>query len=108
MDWGYEAGHPFSSECALLRKADLTFYVCPGTSSWNSIGGRWKNARANLLEAAEAGLEYGAGGYLVTDWGDNGHWQQLPVSVPGFMLGAAAAWNCRAALKNWSMAFAML
>jgi hypothetical protein len=66
--------------------------VCPGTSSWNSIGGRTDNALANLRSAAENGLKHGARGYLTTDWGDNGHWQSLPISELGFALGAAYAW----------------
>jgi hypothetical protein len=30
---------------------------------------------------------------LLTDWGDNGHWQQLPVSYPAYVYAATAAWN---------------
>lgn len=69
------------------------FYVCPGTSSWNSLVGRWPNARANLLDAAEAGKAGGAAGYLVTDWGDNGHLQPPAVSLPALVYGAALAWG---------------
>jgi hypothetical protein len=29
---------------------------------------------------------------LITDWGDNGHWQFLPVSYLGFLAGAAYSW----------------
>jgi hexosaminidase len=68
----------------------------PGTSSWNSIAGRTDNCLANLRSAAETGLARGATGYLITDWGDNGHWQALPVSFLGFAAGAAFSW-CLAA-----------
>jgi hypothetical protein len=90
--WGYEAQHPFDDECLALMAARLPFYVCPGTSSWNSLAGRTDNAIANLLNAAESGLRHGAAGYLITDWGDNGHWQHLPISYLGFAAGAAYAW----------------
>jgi hypothetical protein len=93
INWGYESDHPFEEECRRIAEAGLEFYVCPGTSSWNSIGGRWENARKNILAAAQAGLNYAAAGFLLADWGDNGHMQQLPVSVPAYFLGAAAAWN---------------
>ncbi|HEX9076709.1 MAG TPA: glycoside hydrolase, partial [Anaerolineae bacterium] len=53
-------------------------------------------ARANLQSAAESGLKHGALGYLNTDWGDNGHWQYLPFSYPGFAYGAALAWAVKA------------
>jgi hexosaminidase len=93
LDWGYEADHPFVAECRTIAEAGLSCYVCPGTSSWNSLGGRWSNARANIRAAARAGLDGGAEGFLLTDWGDNGHWQQLPVSYPAWVYGAAAGWD---------------
>jgi hexosaminidase len=93
LEWGYEADHPFDAHGAKFAAAGLPFYVCPGTSSWNSIAGRHENAMANLRAAAENGLKHGATGYLITDWGDNGHWQPLPVSYPGFVAGAAMAWH---------------
>jgi hexosaminidase len=96
-DWGYEADHPFVKESRLFARAGVPFYVCPGTSSWNSLGGRWNNARQNILSAAVEGRSAGAAGVMLTDWGDNGHWQQLPVSYPAYLLAAAAGWDPQAA-----------
>lgn len=96
LEWGYEADHPFAEHGAQFAAAGLPFYVCPGTSSWMSIAGRTDNAVANLLSAAENGLRCGAAGYLITDWGDNGHWQPLPVSFLGFAVGAAVSWALEA------------
>ncbi|MCG8350896.1 MAG: family 20 glycosylhydrolase [Chloroflexales bacterium] len=90
--WGYEANHPFATQCAQFAASGMPFYVCPGTSSWCSIAGRSSNALGNLRAAAEHGLRHGAQGYLITDWGDRGHWQQLPVSYLGFVAGAAYSW----------------
>jgi len=98
LEWGYEADHPFDSHGAILAASGVPFYVCPGTSSWNSVAGRTANALENLRCAAENGLKHGAVGYLITDWGDNGHWQPLPVGYLGFACGAAISWayeaNC--------------
>jgi hypothetical protein len=93
MEWGYESTHDFAGHGALFAQAGKPFYVCPGTSSWNSLVGRTENAIGNLKSAAENGLKHGAVGYLITDWGDNGHWQPLPVSYLGFAYGAAVAWH---------------
>ena len=90
--WGYEADHPFDRQCARLRSQDLNYYVCPGTSSWCSFGGRTRNCLANLRNAAMQGRRHRAEGYLITDWGDYGHRQYLPVSYAGFLYGAALAW----------------
>jgi hypothetical protein len=92
LDWGYEADYPFDEHGAMFAQSGIPFYVCPGTSSWNSLAGRTDNAVGNLLSAAENGLKHGATGYLNTDWGDNGHWQTLPVSFLGFAVGAAYSW----------------
>ncbi|MDQ4076075.1 MAG: hypothetical protein M3220_07490 [Chloroflexota bacterium] len=93
LEWGHEADHPFDRDGALLAASGLPFYVCPGTSSWNSIAGRTENALGNLRSAAENGRRHGAIGYLTTDWGDYGHWQSLPTSYPGFAYGAALSWG---------------
>ena len=95
MEWGYEADHPFDANCARFREAGLPFGVCPGVSAWNSLGGRWPNARENLRNAARNGRKHGATDYLITEWGDNGHRQQLPILLPGLVYGAALAWNGR-------------
>ena len=91
LDWGYEGNHPFAKEAAAFKEAGLDFYVCPGTSSWRSLGGRIENMRENLAAAEDAGRRFGAKGYLVTDWGDAGHWQPLAASLPGLILGGTFA-----------------
>ncbi len=92
LEWGYEADHPFDEHGAKLRDSGVSWWVCPGTSSWNSLAGRTENCLANLRAAARAGLSHGATGFLNTDWGDNGHWQFLPVSYLGLAAGAALSW----------------
>jgi hexosaminidase len=96
LEWGYDAKHPFAEHCPQFAASGVPFYVCPGTSSWNSLAGRTDNAIANIRSAAENGLAHGAIGLLNTDWGDNGHWQMLPVSFLGFAAGAAFAWAYQA------------
>ena len=92
LEWGYEANHPFEEHGARYRQSGVPWWVCPGTSSWNSIAGRTDNCLANMRAAARAGLTHGATGFLNTDWGDNGHWQVLPVSLLGYAAGAALSW----------------
>ncbi len=96
LNWGYEADHPFAKEAARFAKAKIPFYVCPGTSTWQTLIGKHDHALANLRAAAKAGKQFGAAGLLNTDWGDGGHPQPLAVSWPLFAAGAALAWNARA------------
>ena len=100
LEWGYEADHPFEEHSQAFAGSGLDFYVCPGTSGWSSLLGRVDNARENLKAAAQHGKTAGASGYLITDWGDFGHLQPLPVSYPGFVLGAAYAWNAQCSLSQ--------
>ncbi len=93
MVWGYEADHPFAERCGLFANSSLPFYVCAGTSSWNSFAGRTDNVIANLRSAAINGLNNGSIGFLITDWGDHGHWQQNVMSYLGFAYGAAISWG---------------
>jgi hexosaminidase len=93
LEWGYEAEHPFERNASLIACAEKKFFVCPGTSSWNALTGRTENCLGNLRSAAAAGKRNGATGYLVTDWGDRGHWQPLALSYLGFAAGAGYAWS---------------
>ncbi|NDJ62064.1 MAG: family 20 glycosylhydrolase [Chloroflexi bacterium] len=92
LEWGYEATHDFPGKARMFAESGVPFYVCPGTSSWNTIAGRTDNMIGNIRGAVESGLENNADGVLNTDWGDNGHWQPLPVSYPGYAYGAALSW----------------
>ncbi len=95
LNWGYQADHPFKKECEQVARQKIPFYVCPGTSAWNSLTGRISNATGNLASAARNGVKFGAEGYLITDWGDHGHHQYLPISYPGFLMGACQSWNAK-------------
>lgn len=92
LEWGYSANHDFDTRCGRLAEAGVPFYICPGTSTWNSITGRSDEMVANQIAAARAARDYGAIGHLNTDWGDHGHWQPLPVSYLGYAMGAAMSW----------------
>lgn len=88
-----EALRGFAAQVAPFADGGVPYWVCPGTSTWNSLVGRLPNARANLRDAADAGRARGAGGFLVTDWGDNGHLQPPSVSLAPLLDAAGLAWN---------------
>jgi hypothetical protein len=98
-----ESFRGFRAHVDAFARSGLPYWVCPGTSSWNSLLGRLPNARANLLDAAEVGLARGASGYLITDWGDNGHLQPPSVSFAPLAAGAAVSW-CLAANRDLALA----
>ncbi len=93
LEWGYSSEFPFNERLPKYKKAGLDFYVCPGTSSWNSIIGRNQTGFKNQKIAAKEGLKNGALGYLNTSWGDRGYWQPLSVTMPTIITGSAYAWN---------------
>ncbi|MEM9881506.1 MAG: family 20 glycosylhydrolase [Planctomycetota bacterium] len=96
LNWNYEGSKSFGPESEKFRGAGVRFYVCPGTSSWCSLGGRGRNAVDNLRDAAAAGVTHGAEGVLITDWGDHGHWQPFATSWVGLIYGAGVAWALEA------------
>jgi hexosaminidase len=95
LDWGYESSYPYERHCKTLHDAGLSYMVCPGTNSWTSITGRTDNMVSTIESAVVNGVKYGAKGMLLTDWGDLGHWQYLPVSYAGYTVGAALSWNSK-------------
>lgn len=90
---GPDAFAGFGPNLAPLLDAGVAPWVAAGTSAWSSLVGRVDNARANLVDAAEAARAHGLGGYLVTDWGDGGHHQPPSVSFGPLVLGGALAWG---------------
>ncbi len=93
VEWWYEAENDFDLHCRRLSSSGLDFIVAPGTSSWNSITGRYANAAGNVRAAVSAALDHGALGILMTDWGDNGHLQSFPIALPAIALAAGLSWN---------------
>ncbi len=101
-EWGYEDTHPFDERLGALADDGVPTWACPGTSSWMSVTGRVDNMFGNIRGAAHAGLARGSTGLLVTDWGDMGHHQYLPVSEPGFAWAAAMGW-CASAHEGYDL-----
>jgi hypothetical protein len=93
VEWGYEATHPFDARCGRIAAAGRRFWVAPGTSTWSSLTGRVTNMTGNVQAAVAAALTHGADGLLVCDWGNEGHFQYLPASWPGFVTAASLAWH---------------
>ena len=77
----------------LLIESGKPFWLACGTSSWNSLIGRNSKAAANIIDTATIGSAHGASGFMLTDWGDNGHWQPLVVSLPSMVRASIAAWT---------------
>ena len=100
LEWGYEANHPFDSHCQRLQESQIEFQVCSGTSSWRSLTGRTENMLKNIHASVTAAHQYGGKGMLLTDWGDCGHWQTLPLSYPGWLAGAAWSWKASAPVED--------
>jgi hexosaminidase len=96
LDWGYERERGMGGSARPLAEAGQPFYLCPGTSSWSSLAGRTDNAKDNILDAVTSAHEHGAEGVLLTDWGDGGHWQHLPVSYLAYAWSAALSWSLSA------------
>ncbi|WP_158587050.1 family 20 glycosylhydrolase [Motilimonas pumila] len=92
LNWGYEADHPYDKEHQLLQQTGLPYQVVVSTCCFASISGRWQNAKSHMLTAARSGLNYGASGYHVSEWGDMGHAQQDIFPYSGYIYGAALAW----------------
>lgn len=98
LNWEYEAGggeREYRRRLTPAKRSGLDHWICPGTSSWNSFFFRKPNARINLRDSAKAGLWAGASGYLVTDWGDFGHYNFLSYSLWPIAYGADCAWRVR-------------
>ncbi len=103
--WGYEAGHPFHSQCEMFSRTGISFCVAPGSSNWNSIGGRYDNTVANIQEATQEAIRFNADGMLLTSWGDFGNHHFAFTSYPALIWAAGLSWNRGVSLKNEDAAY---
>ncbi|MGI6368735.1 MAG: family 20 glycosylhydrolase [Anaerolineae bacterium] len=92
LDWHYEAQQRYPS-LRVFAESGRPFWVCPGTSSWNTLFPRIENSNRNIKVLARQGARRGAEGLLLTDWGDHGHYQPLGQSWYGYAYGATQAWS---------------
>jgi hexosaminidase len=98
--WGYDVNHPFAGQCALLAANGMEFQVAPGDATWKCFSGRLQTTLKNQRLAAIEGKRYGAHGYLLTHWGDLGHHQTWPTTLPGLVMGGQFAWNADSAAEH--------
>lgn len=92
LDWHYEAADDYPS-VRQFAASGRDFWVCPGTSSWNTLFPRIENSNANIRTLACLGAEHGASGMLNTDWGDHGHYQPIGQCWYGYAFGLEQAWT---------------
>ena len=60
LNWGYDANDVSEESCKCFQQAGVPYYVCPGTSAWNSIWGMTDKMMSNIRTSAYNGLKYGA------------------------------------------------
>ena len=92
LDWHYGAADDYPS-VRTFAESGRTFWVCPGTSSWNTLFPRIENSNRNIATLARLGAQNGAQGMLNTDWGDHGHYQPIGQCWYGYVYGAEQAWT---------------
>lgn len=94
VDWGYDATYPFDKNLLKLKKANIKFMAAPGTSSWCSFLGRTNDALLTIYNACVFTKQYGGEGILVTDWGDFGHLQFLPITFAPLVYAGLLSYRC--------------
>ena len=93
IDWGYTKNYPFSEHAKMLKEHKRKYLLAGGTSTWSVVTSRYDDMYYSILNSAKAAKENNGLGVIVTDWGDIGHLQYLPMSYLGFIHGAMTAWS---------------
>lgn len=91
-DWNYNPLDEFHS-LAAIRRYPGEFWAAGGISTWNTLFPRVYNSYINLINYSEQSLASGANGFLITDWGDYGHFQPLGLSLYGYLIGAQQSYH---------------
>ena len=91
-DWAYFEENGMDGG-RMFREAGLAVSVCPSVRGFRCVFPAAEAARRVFARQAAAGRGTGADGYLVTDWGDFGHFGMPGCAWHGIAAGAQAAWN---------------
>ncbi|MCY4628070.1 MAG: family 20 glycosylhydrolase [Acidobacteria bacterium] len=91
-DWWYEPDHDFD-RVRRFQEAGRDFLTVAGTSSWTSLFPRFDTSLPNIRGHARAAKRFGASGFILTDWGDGGHYNLFGGSLFPLAAGAEAAWG---------------
>ena len=92
IDWNYNPADSYDS-IRSYPGVVKNYWAAPGVSSWNSIFPRVYNSMKNIRNYSRDAFDASAQGYLVTDWGDYGHYQMHGLSLFSYMYAAECAFN---------------
>ena len=93
IDWGYDAGYSFEKHAKKLKEKEVSFMCAPGTTAWSSFFGRYLDWYENIKNACDAVVNNNGLGVILTDWGDFGHLQFLPVSYAPIVYMGLYSWS---------------
>ncbi len=92
LNWNYWCGVT-EKDTKIIADSGRKQYVCPGVGGWSHLMNLMDNAFENIYRMVSFGVKYNAIGVLNTNWGDYGHVNLWPSSIPAMIYGAALSWN---------------
>ena len=95
IDWGYDGNYPFDKHIKSLKEKNIPFMAAPGTTTWCSFLGRYKDWYENITNACQAIDKYGGLGVILTDWGDFGHLQFLSSTFAPLIYIGLYTWSLK-------------
>ena len=95
IDWGYDGSYPFNQHLKQLSDLGIKFLAAPATTSWCSFLGRTNDWWENITNACIYTNKYQGEGVIVTDWGDFGHLQFLPISYAPLIYTGLMTWRVK-------------
>jgi hypothetical protein len=94
VTWDYQ--EDFGEEASRgLSNAGIPFLTQSGAQGWSRFVHDYRSAFRNTGSAARVALERGAGGTIVSEWGDFGHVNPIACAFPVLAYALAKAWDPR-------------
>ena len=92
LNWLYDP-QVEPDKVALVASTGARQVVCSAVHAWNLLLPAIDDAWNNISRLSRYGVQYGAVGAMVTDWGDYGHVNDPRMSLPGMAYAAQCFWN---------------
>lgn len=95
VDWGYDANYPFEAHTKMLKEKGVKFLCAPATTGWCTWSGRMFDWLESITNSVLATKRNGGLGILLTEWGDFGHLQSLPINYAPLVFAGLFSWNAQ-------------
>jgi hypothetical protein len=105
MEYGIKVGHNFEKKCKTLAQLGRPFYLCVGSSNWNSLFGCHEGCIMNIFDAFTNVSKYQPLGLLLCNFSGALQKTSHPLNLISLLMFSGPSWNNEISLNEFMNKF---